>query len=290
LIHRNPVIYIHSLSLLRSSLSAAEHARYSPPKANPQFLAGISQADATAVVNGRRSNYTAGRNSIKKLAELCKTPPRIDESGSKLDFITAMTQSRLLHLHTHCNWQFSDPLDHHVEFPNIHGAGREDKGPDLKLTAKEIFAIRLGAGTHVNMIACQGGLMEVKMGDEVMGLVPALLYSGATSTVSTLWSIADPDGARFSKLFFQSFFDQCKEHSEAEPKSLEGVSDAQSDELQTKGTSFVDIAAAVQEAVIDMDPNGHESLYSWAAFVLHGFWMFSLSLEDVKRFAQASLD
>jgi CHAT domain-containing protein len=66
-----------------------------------------------------------------------------------------------------------------------------DSDEGLKLTAKEVFATSLIPGTHVNLIGCQGGLLQVKMGDEVMGLVPTLLYSGASSTISTLWSIAD---------------------------------------------------------------------------------------------------
>jgi hypothetical protein len=44
-----------------------------------------------------------------------------------------------------------------------------DSDEDLKLTAKEVFATRLVPGTHVNLIECQGGLLQVKMGDEVMG-------------------------------------------------------------------------------------------------------------------------
>jgi CHAT domain-containing protein len=50
----------------------------------------------------------------------------------------------------------------------------------------------------------------LKMGDEVMGLVPALLFSGASSTISTLWSIANRARAAFSKYMFRSVFDQCE--------------------------------------------------------------------------------
>lgn len=121
----------------------------------------------------------------------------IDETASKHDFRGAATRSRLLHLHTHCNWNFEDPLDHHVEFPRLRGAEKLVLPQDLKLTAREVFEMELCPGIHFNMIACRGGVMEVKPGDEVMGLVPALLYSGATSVVSTLWNIADGDGAQF---------------------------------------------------------------------------------------------
>jgi CHAT domain-containing protein len=291
LIYRNPIVYIHSLSLLRSSYSAAQHAQFSPQKVNPQFLAGISEADATAIVNGREHNYTHGRNSIKELAQICNTAPKIDTSASKKDFIDVVTQSRLLHLHTHCNWQFADPLDHHVEFPNTRGGARADEDPNLKLTAKEIFGIRLLSGTHVNLIACQGGLMQVKMGDDVMGLVPALLYSGATSTVSTLWSIADGHGAEFSKQFFKSFLGQCQgESEEREEREAEAEErgDGTASLSSTNSVCFVDIALAMQDAIKKMDPRWDEPLFSWAGFVLHGYWMFSLSLNDAKDLGQGA--
>jgi CHAT domain-containing protein len=284
LIHRNSVVYIHSLSLLRSSFSIADHAQYLSHKVNPRFLSGISKEVATATANGRKNNYKAGRKSIAELAQSCGTPPMIDESASKVQFLEALERSRLLHLHTHCNWRYSDPLDHYVEFPNLLGSNHTDKTDDLKLTAKEIFATRLVPGTHVNLIACQGGLLEVRMGDEVMGIVPALLYSGATSTVSTLWSIADQDGARFSKRMFDSFFDQSEDQAELHSHSPGNASGVLPHAPNVKDVCFGDIAAAMQEAIIKMDLYYNEPLYYWAGFVLYGYWMFSLSLSDARQF------
>jgi CHAT domain-containing protein len=186
-------------------LSAAEHAQYSHQKVRPHFLSGISEADATATIDRRKTDYTAKRENIVELAQACNTSPMIEDSASKAMFPRALERSRLLHLHMHCNWQFSDPPDHHVKFPNLLGSNHLIKNEYLKLTTKEIFATRLVPGTHINLISCQRGLLQVRMGDEVMGFVPALLYSGATSTVSTLWSITDSNGARFSKHIFDLF-------------------------------------------------------------------------------------
>jgi CHAT domain-containing protein/tetratricopeptide (TPR) repeat protein len=275
LIHRNPVVYIHSHSLLRSCFSATEHARHSPAAIKPQFLAGISKAHA--------AEYTNGRTSITDLAGVFNTPPMIDESASKTQFLTMAKQSRFLHLHTHCNWNPKNPLDHHVEFPQLEGAQGLVSPDDLKLTAREVFEMSLLPGAHVTMIACQGGLTDVQQGDEVMGLVPALLYSGASSTISTLWSIADKDGAAFSKLFFKHLIGQFEDQDNDEscPNSMNGGKE---------GACFVDMARALQGATVKMDRYGKSPLYSWASFILHGFWQLPLSNDDVRWMATRATD
>ncbi|KAK8017063.1 hypothetical protein PG993_015252 [Apiospora rasikravindrae] len=259
LIHRNPVIYTHSHSLLRSCSAAAEYARNDPGALQALFLSGIPAAEA--------EGYAAGRKSILDLAGDFRVPPMMDAGAAKSKFVEVATKSRLVHLHTHCNWRAGDPLNHHVEFPRVVGgtpAGEKGSPPELgtedgtepderpvdRLTAREIF----------------------ELGDEVMGLVPALLYAGASSTVSTLWSIGDADGARFSRHFFGSFLRQCrkkKEKKKAKDKS--------------GNVGFVDVAKAVRAAAREMDATNDEPLYRWAAFVLHGFWQFPLSAADMER-------
>lgn len=118
--------------------------------------------------------------------------------------------------------------------------------------------------------------MEVQPGDEVMGLIPALLYSGASSTVSTLWSIRDKDGAEFAGGFFDEFFGQCEAMGERKDGGL-------GEEVRGVGVGcVVDVAKAVSAAVRKMDDGENRPLYDWAGFVLHGFWRYLLSGEDVR--------
>ena len=302
LIHRNPVIYTHSHSLLRSCAAAAEHARHAPRALQALFLSGIPEIEA--------SGYGAGRASIRDFAHRFDVPPKIDASASKQEFLDNAVKSRLIHLHTHCQWRAGDPLNHHVEFPRVIDrtvpaaeeneepqprrhpspkleANDEETGGDRpvdRLAARELFDVRLPPSTHVNMIACQGGVADVQLGDEVMGLVPALLYAGASSTVSTLWSIDDADGAEFSRHFFDSFLRQCrkkKKKSKSSPSTPSGVSET---EISTSSSNlgFVDIARAVRAAAMKMDATLDEPLYRWAAFVLHGFWQFPLLAVDME--------
>jgi hypothetical protein len=286
LIHRNPVVYIHSHSLLRSCYSATEQARYSPTVVNPQFLSGIPDAKISYYdeIAQRQRDYTTGRESIEGLSKRFGSKPMLNSTASKTNLTKMVAQSRLLHLHTHCNWDFADPLDHHIELPDVEEAAEQNTGQIAKLTTREIFDMRVLPGTHVNVIACQGGVVEVKPGDEVMGLIPALLYSGASSTVSTLWSIDDKDGAEFASHFFDSFFQQCVRQGSSELQDGEDgrMGERSSMTRRRRGTS-INIAKAVQYAVGKMDEGQTKPLFQWAAFATHGFWQFPLSIEDVKR-------
>jgi CHAT domain-containing protein len=284
LIHRNPVVYTHSHSLLRSCFAATEYMRSSPVLMKPCFLSGIPEDEPMT----QQVNYSKGRDSIRELARRFERSPMMDGSASKEQFLCAATQSRLLHLQTHCNWTSGDPLDHHVEFPRMDRPTNKRSVEPVtrqveRLTARELFDVRFPPSTHVNMIACQGGVTDVKLGDEVMGLVPALLYSGASSTISTLWSIADGDGAMFANAFFDSFFQQCAKHKVRIPgvAGQPGTNDEVLRSSESSSVGFVNLAKAVRAAVIKLDEGYTQPLYTWAGFVLHGFWHFPLSADDM---------
>lgn len=280
LIRRNPIVYIHAHSLLRACFSATQSARHSLMPLEPQIFSGIPKAD---IINGR---FEAGRESVAAIASLLNITPMIDESALKSGFCRQATRSRLLHIHTHCKFDLANPLDHHFTFPRLSGHHGEDA--EYKLTAKELFNIRINPGMHINLVACSGGVTEIQLGDEVMGLVPAFLYSGASSTVSTLWPIQDDDGAAFSRGFFDDFVKQYAEQCENVPSGsgvedeMQSLSlDANAGRTERKRALIVDIALAVQNAITQMDEGQDEPLSKWAGFVLHGYWRFSLRREDL---------
>ncbi|RBR23103.1 uncharacterized protein FIESC28_04098 [Fusarium coffeatum] len=270
LIHRNPVVYTHSQSLLRSCFAATGLARPSPAPINAQFISGIAKSES--------ERYQAGRDSIMKLAHRFSSSPRIDKRASKKGFLRRVGKSRLLHLHTHCNWNSMNPLDHEVEFPMVNSLPERQR-PVESMTAREFFDIQVLPGTHVNLIVCGGGVMDVRLGDEVMGLVPALMCSGASSTISTLWSISDTHGARFEREFFDSFL---KQSVSRKLQHLPGTDNDTSEASSSRLGCLVDLAKAMQLASKDVDEYGDpRSLYEWAGYVLHGCWQFPLSEGDI---------
>lgn len=266
LIFRNPIVYAHSQTLMRACHLASQYAADSLGPLNPQFISGIGAADSKF--------FGKGRKSITDLAATFHTSPMIDDSASKAEVLERAQDSRLLHIHAHCMWDSANPLDHQFGFPSSPSQGNPNppEGGDghSRLTAREVFDLRIQQGVHINLIACSGGLTDVKVGDEVMGLVPAFLYSGAGSTVSTLWPIPDSAGADFSRGFFGEFLEQIKRLRQEKEQRKE-----------SETVPWVDMAMAFREAVMELDPEQNLPLLTWAGFVMHGFWMFCVDEKEV---------
>ena len=208
IIYRNPIVYSHSHSFLRISLWNSQAASEMQASLNPLILNGIRSSQKT------QNRYQKGRESVEKLARDLQSKARLDDNATKSAFIESAPDSRLIHVHSHVHWDIADPLTHSIDFTDADagaddgaGAGAgipksEEQGKG-KLTAQEIFALPLTKGSHVSLIACSGGLTQGNSRDEVFGLVPAFLRSGASSTVSTLWKIPDHTGARFTEAFYR---------------------------------------------------------------------------------------
>ena len=242
LIFRNPIVYTHSHSILRMCMWNAQAAAEAPSSStwNPLVLNGIPDTQ-------ENESYAAGRLSVKELAADLNVQPLLDEDAAKTNFLDLAPTSRLIHIHSHVDWTELDPLAHSIQFPNANA-----------LTAREIFPLSLPRGTHVSLIACSGGRARVSPEDEIMGLIPALLHAGASSTISTLWKIKDMAGADFTKEFYK------KLREEKDRESVQGK------------VGWVDLARVFQEAVMERDKEeGREGgILHWTAFVMHGFWRF----------------
>ncbi|KAF1991487.1 hypothetical protein K402DRAFT_388885 [Aulographum hederae CBS 113979] len=330
LIQRNPVAYIHSLSLLHACVSASDHAYYAKERLDPVFFSGIGEAQA--------SNHQEGRKSVKELAGEFGVEPLIDEGARKEMLLEKIGRTSMLHLHTHCNFTAGAALEHALEFPALaqtsplppaivtadpssleapinpspsSSSSTTPNPANPTLTARELFNLTLRPGAHITMIACSGGRADISQADEVMGLVPAWLYCGAASTVSTLWPIGDGDGAEFARVFLEDFFpengdgddgsdgedenDEDHEREEADSReqkkglenfdTMKGALDqvveiagarnsADGKVGREKKVRYVDLAEAVRDATRSLDQNEDRPLRVWAGFVLHGWWKF----------------
>lgn len=105
--------------------------------------------------------------------------------------------------------------------------------------------------------------------DDVIGLVPSLLYAGASSTVSTLWPFSDADAAAYSEMFYEGFFGG---GTQAGEETAVGIP-------SSAGGVVVDLAKANQKAVLGI-MRRKPALYHWAPFVLNGYWMMTSPLSN----------
>lgn len=109
------------------------------------------------------------------------------------------------------------------------------------LTAAEVLPVRVGADLVV-LSGCETGVSEQRPGDELLGLVRALLHGGARSLVTSQWRVADQSAQRLLTAFHH--------HGRTLPR-----------------------ADALRQAMMDTAAlPGRAHFYHWAGFVLTGDW------------------
>ena len=99
-------------------------------------------------------------------------------------------QARVLHLATHGDFNQANPLFSGLTLANG------------QLNTLDIFHLRLSASL-VTLSACQTGRSVVSGGDELLGLMRAFLYAGASSLLLSLWQVNDASTMEFMRSFYQ---------------------------------------------------------------------------------------
>ena len=101
----------------------------------------------------------------------------------------------ILHLATHGQFDSRYPLRSSVF---LSGPGGYEK-----LTAMELFENPLAARVVI-LSACESGVGEVATGDDFLGLQRSFYLGGASTVVSSLWTVDDRGTAEFMKHFYQA--------------------------------------------------------------------------------------
>lgn len=138
----------------------------------------------------------------------------------------ATAESRFLHIATHGEFRTDNPM-----FSSIRLA-------DSFLSVYDFYDFRLRAEL-VTLSGCGTGLSVVTSGDELLGLVRGLLYSGTRAVLLTLWDVNDQSTAEFMKCFY------------------------------AKMTGSREKSDALREAVLELR-RSYPDVYHWAPFVLIG--------------------
>ncbi|KAG6991289.1 hypothetical protein G7Y79_00054g089180 [Physcia stellaris] len=125
---------------------------------------------------------------------------------------------------------------------------------DRRFTLRDVFDLApLPRFYHATLFGCGSGMSKTTWSNDVLGLVPAFLYTGAASTVNTLWPFDDKDAAMYTEHFYEEF-DKI---------------------LQSGQKGVVDLAKANQKAVLTIMEE-RPAFYHWAPFILNGYWMLHL--------------
>ena len=181
-IEEKPIVYAPSAALM---LNAQLHRRASKPG---RFVGlGTGKVDDPLV---RRQGFEDEARAISALPLWREKDVLTGDAASAAAFLTRAQTADVVHCACHGRFDADDPL----------GSGLVLAGGDL--SARTIASATISADL-VYLSACVSGRHDIRPGDELLGLVRALIRAGAASIVASLWPIAAWSSTR---LLMETFY------------------------------------------------------------------------------------
>ena len=138
--------------------------------------------------HGGRLAFTL--QEAQSLSTLLDTEPLLEADATVDSLCAAMSQYRLLHIAAHGEFREDEPLFSSISLD------------DGALTTLDIFDLHLNASL-VTLSACNTGRSVIGGGDELLGLMRAFLYAGASSLVLSQWTVEDRTNAQLMQDFYR---------------------------------------------------------------------------------------
>ena len=251
LIERNPVVYCSNLT---SFIQCCERAA---TKQTPKPSASVFMAvyEDTEGEENDMEEQTEIYEATASLASRTSGTSLIGQQVSRPSLESHWTTADYIYFHGHCLTQ-----PELITEQGLLLSPAEPESPILE-TVRDIFKLKLQA-PHISLMACGSSTQRIEAGDEPLGLVTALLCAGAASVTGTMWPIASATARNFAEYFHAEIFGE---------GGVEGVGSARQDQNEILETAVIDLATALQKAVIRLKRTEETRLpYHWAAFVLHG--------------------
>ena len=240
LLCQHRVVYCHSLSILGyCAISRANQVEGSLDSARTHAV-GFFPLRTGINDYGLRTSFEEAfdQEAIK------------DQNVQRDVFLQRSNNASELFFFGHVHDKPNQPLESHLclHEPTLHDQARCSEADAYTVKAGDILdLVKLSEGAHASLIGCASGTAFSLNSEDYLGIVPATLYAGARSTISTLWPIYQADGVDFSRSLFELIADE-------DPHSR-----------------LWRMADYMRQAVLDLRRRrGDRNLAAWAAFVFHG--------------------
>lgn len=188
LIERNPVLYTPSASVLKYCQAKRKGRR-------EKILVFGDSAVEQPLPNAREEAW--------QVAELFGTQPYLGQEARKSLIKEKLEKEReeidILHFACHGKFHQHQALKSGILMAPEPDEDSESAEFETKLdglpvsrylTAEEFFAMEMRADL-VTLSSCESGVSQLRPGDELFGLMRALIYAGTPSVVMTLWGVDD---------------------------------------------------------------------------------------------------
>lgn len=222
---RNAVFYSPSASI-QHLVWRRESFRVAPDEAVAAAVFGCSLASGNFLKLPRACEEASFVSQLPAL----QVVPVLDGDVSRKNVINALPGADLVHFVGH-GFESSDGWSSGLQLAN-----------DEKITALEFHDLRMRADL-VTLSGCRTGCNRWRPGDEMVGLVPAVLQAGASSVFASIWEVNE----RPTELLMQHFY------------------------TQAYGSQRVSKADALRLAIRSVRAEFND-LVDWGAFHLYGDW------------------
>ena len=157
---------------------------------------GLSGGRLLAVAD---PSITAAGPEVSGIATLFPGRSKVvkDELAREGDVKTWIRDFDVIHLSVHGKFDAAEPMLSYLSF-----AG--GTGDDGRLTAAEMFGLPLDQSRLVVLSACETGRAEATHGNEILGMVRALIYAGAGTLVVSYWEVDSAATAQWMQSFYEA--------------------------------------------------------------------------------------
>ena len=121
---------------------------------------------------------------------------RADRRPREADVRSAVGSADVVHLAVHGEFDVLDPMSSHLVLD-------ADGADDGRLTAAEMFGLRLDRGPLVVLSGCQTGQSVTTAQGESLGMSRGLLYSGANALLLSQWRVDSDATAAWMQAFYR---------------------------------------------------------------------------------------
>lgn len=265
LLERNLLVFVPSMSLFRFCCLA---------RMDPH-----SQETFKAIIAAPIQQIT---QAVDEMSEFLGCNEQNDLQGTQVTknaLVSRCEGADFLHFYGHVhNRDAANPMDAHLLLTPRSEDGRDDEictgaheeGSWLK--ASDILAsVSFRTGAHVNLIACHSGVNYAALGDDILGLIPALLMGGARSVCSTLWAVDEKPADEWTAQLTYEW----ETARSSRVKATQQTTATTRAPAATKIDQMINLAQCVRKASLSlMDSPNHRAvrMRHWAPYVYHGFW------------------
>lgn len=175
--------------------------------------AGLTDGRLLAIAD---PDLGAAQDEVEAIARLYPQRAKVvkESLAKEADIKAWVGDYDIVHLSVHGEFNVAEPLLSHLKL----GGGGQDDG---QLTAAEMFGLPLDHARLVVLSACETGKANVTAGNEVLGMMRALLYAGAGSLVLSYWPVESDATALWMESFYRAA--QSAPPAEAARRALQAV-------------------------------------------------------------------